>query len=73
MASDRERCLEAGMDSYISKPFDIEMFKRTLSPWVNFSARAKPQVKPQLEEDRRARRHGESWSPAAWGMKSTSS
>ncbi len=41
MASDKERCLKAGMDSYISKPFDIEMFKRTLSPWVNFGTAAR--------------------------------
>jgi signal transduction histidine kinase/HPt (histidine-containing phosphotransfer) domain-containing protein/AmiR/NasT family two-component response regulator len=36
MASDKERCLKSGMDAYISKPFEISMFKRTLSPWVNF-------------------------------------
>ena len=34
MAGDRERCLAAGMDDYLSKPLDTEAFNVTLSRWV---------------------------------------
>ncbi len=33
MAGDREACLKAGMDDYISKPVDPEKIKATLSRW----------------------------------------
>jgi CheY-like chemotaxis protein len=31
MAGDRERCLDAGMDGYVSKPFQVEELLRTIS------------------------------------------
>ncbi len=36
MPEDKARCLKIGMNAYISKPVDISVFKKTLSPWVNF-------------------------------------
>ena len=33
LAGDREKCLAAGMDDYISKPFTIEMLKNKLIQW----------------------------------------
>ena len=33
MQGDREECLEAGMDDYISKPIRIEVLSQTLSKW----------------------------------------
>lgn len=34
MAGDRERCIEAGMDDYISKPIDKERLKNKLNQWM---------------------------------------
>jgi CheY-like chemotaxis protein len=34
MAGDRERCLEAGMNDYVSKPIDPEELFRVLAHWV---------------------------------------
>jgi len=33
MKGDRERCLEAGMDDYISKPIDIDRLREIISKW----------------------------------------
>jgi signal transduction histidine kinase/CheY-like chemotaxis protein/HPt (histidine-containing phosphotransfer) domain-containing protein len=34
MAGDRERCVEAGMNDYLSKPIHIEALERTLKQWL---------------------------------------
>jgi len=39
LGSDRERCLEAGMNAYLAKPVDLDALLRALARWVG-SARA---------------------------------
>ena len=46
VAGDRERCLSAGMDAYLSKPFSREQLAQILSDWLTASA---PQTTPQSE------------------------
>jgi signal transduction histidine kinase/ActR/RegA family two-component response regulator len=40
MAGDRERCLEAGMDDYVSKPVRAQTLTETLERWITDSAGA---------------------------------
>jgi CheY-like chemotaxis protein len=42
MIQDRDRCLQAGMDDYITKPYSVADFERTLQRWC------KPQALPAM-------------------------
>ncbi|HWK46501.1 MAG TPA: response regulator [Stellaceae bacterium] len=35
MEGDRQRCLDAGMDDYISKPIDVKVFTATIARWLD--------------------------------------
>ena len=34
MTGDRERCLDCGMDDYVSKPFDVKTLQRLITQWL---------------------------------------
>ena len=43
MQGDRERCLEAGMDDYISKPVNFETLRAVMGRWMDLDAIEPPQ------------------------------
>lgn len=46
MPEDEQKCLSIGMDGYISKPVNLDVFKKVLSLWIDFDA--KPET-PNVE------------------------
>ena len=50
MKGAREKCLDAGMNDYISKPVDIEKLKAILGEWIPGDENATPQISAIVEE-----------------------
>ncbi|MFT6051149.1 MAG: CheY-like chemotaxis protein/HPt (histidine-containing phosphotransfer) domain-containing protein [Halioglobus sp.] len=44
---DREKCVQAGMDDYIAKPFDLEDLENALKKWCSTRADIAPNVEPK--------------------------
>jgi CheY-like chemotaxis protein/HPt (histidine-containing phosphotransfer) domain-containing protein len=53
MAGDREKCIEAGMDDYLSKPLDRHLLASTLGEWLPASTAASPHPKQTTPTSRR--------------------
>jgi CheY-like chemotaxis protein len=52
LAGDREKCLEAGLDDYLGKPFTIAQLKETIHRWMKVSRAAKAASKNiRIEQD----------------------
>jgi CheY-like chemotaxis protein len=43
MAGDRERCIDAGMDDYISKPLTVGILHNKIEHWI-YSKQTNPMV-----------------------------
>jgi CheY-like chemotaxis protein len=41
MLGDKQKCLEAGMDDYMSKPYTSEQFRAKILKWININRDAK--------------------------------
>jgi len=51
LKEDKQRCLEAGMDDYISKPFKIDEVFETIGKWTNKSINKEFRKKQESNED----------------------
>lgn len=48
MEGDREKCIAAGMDDYITKPFNPEALKNMVDKWLNYAASKQEDVQVKV-------------------------
>ncbi len=51
MQGDKEKCLAAGMDDYVSKPINIEALTKVLLKWLSPLAISSSSVKPEASQE----------------------
>jgi CheY-like chemotaxis protein/HPt (histidine-containing phosphotransfer) domain-containing protein len=54
MAGDRDKCIEAGMDDYLSKPLDLRQLREALDRWLAFRRRQSADTGPGSPEGARS-------------------
>ena len=62
LSEDRQRCLEAGMDDYISKPVDLEALEKALARWIPQAAGSSSDAEPDAASDN-------GWGPVTGGQR----
>lgn len=56
MAGDREKCLDAGMDDYLTKPFTQEALFAMCEKWISLETKSKPSLEVEKETLKAARK-----------------
>jgi HPt (histidine-containing phosphotransfer) domain-containing protein len=51
MQGDREKCLAAGMNDYIAKPFRVERLRQVLQRWLTPDPSTEPAIEEKAEQD----------------------
>ncbi len=62
MAGDREKCLNAGMNDYISKPVDPIILAEKIEKWLNRTQARNPE-RPSVDEEKRDQKTNERQAP----------
>ena len=47
LSGDAERCLQAGMDAYLAKPYTLKALRETLAPWLGAGTQPAAAVEPR--------------------------
>jgi CheY-like chemotaxis protein len=47
MKDDQERCMQSGMDDYLSKPFDSERLYEKIEQWLSYRLRNQKKIQNQ--------------------------